>query len=188
MCKLPVARTIYEIIYEIMEKEGFRSNNKDDLGGDTTYGITEKTARNLGYKGLMNDLTPDIAKSLYLSEYVQRVRFDEIHEISAIIGEEVIDTGVNMGQSVAAKFLQRWLNVYNNKQAYYSDLTVDGHIGPATIRALTAFLSKRGHEGEVVLWKSLNASQGARYLDISEAREKNETFVYGWMKNRVGLA
>ncbi|GLT18856.1 hypothetical protein GCM10007938_26380 [Vibrio zhanjiangensis] len=187
MC-IPNSRTISEIILEAMEKEGFRSNHVDDLGGDTTYGITETAARRLGYNGSMDNLTPDIAYSLYLNEYVQRVKFDEIHSVSAIIGEEVIDTGVNMGQSIAAKFLQRWLNVYNNKQAYYSDLIVDGHIGPATIQALKAFLSKRGHEGEIVLWKSLNASQGARYLDISEAREKNETFVYGWMKNRVVLA
>lgn len=187
MYNLPVARTIDEIIHEIMEKEGFRSDNKDDLGGDTTYGITEKTARRLGYKGSMDNLTPDIAKSLYLNEYIKRVRFDDIHNVSAIIGEEIIDTGVNMGQTIAAQFLQRWLNAYNNKQAYYSDLVVDAHIGPATINALEAFLARRGKEGELVLWKSLNASQGGRYLDITEAREKNETFVYGWMKNRVAL-
>ncbi|MGL4829426.1 MAG: glycoside hydrolase family 108 protein [Vibrio sp.] len=181
------ARTIDEIIIEIMEKEGFRSNNPDDLGGDTTYGITEETARRLGYKGSMDDLTPDIAKDMYLNEYVRRVRFDKVHTVSPIIGEELIDTGVNMGQETAARFLQRWLNVYNNKQKYYKDIVVDGLIGPATISALTAFLAKRGREGEFVLWKSLNASQGGRYLDITEAREKNETQVYGWMLQRVGL-
>lgn len=187
MCDLLKARTIDEIILEIMEKEGFRSNNEDDLGGDTTYGITEATARRLGYEGSMADLTPDIAKALYLHEYVLRVRFDLVHAVSPIVGEELIDTGVNMGQGIAAKFLQRWLNVYNNKQQYYKDLLVDGHIGPETVAALKAFLAKRGQEGEKVLWKSLNASQGGRYLEISESREKNETFVYGWMKNRVGI-
>ncbi|WP_413764635.1 putative peptidoglycan-binding domain-containing protein, partial [Vibrio vulnificus] len=60
-------------------------------------------------------------------------------------------------------------------------------IGPATIAALKACLAKRGQEGKKVLWKSLNASQGGRYLEISESREKNETFVYGWMKSRVGI-
>lgn len=92
-----------------------------------------------------------------------------------------------MGQSIAAKFIQRWLNVYNKKQSYYNDLTVDGYIGPATIKALTAYLARRGSEGEDVLWQSLNCSQGGRYLDITEAREKNENFIYGWMKNRVGV-
>lgn len=187
MCNLPVARTIDEIIREIMEKEGFRSNNKYDLGGDTTYGITERTARRLGFKDSMDELTPAIAKSLYLNEYILRVKFDKVHHVSAIIGGEVIDTGVNMGQTIAAKFLQRWLNAYNNKQAYYPDVAVDGLVGPATIKALNAYLAKRGKEGELVLWKSLNSSQGGRYLDITEAREKNEEFTYGWMKNRVGI-
>jgi len=186
MC-IPKPRTINEIILEAMEKEGFRSNHVDDLGGDTTYGITEATARHLGYKESMDNLTPDIAYSLYLNEYVQRVNFDDIHAVSAIVGEEVIDTGINMGQYTAAVFLQRWLNVFNNKQSYYKDLVIDGQVGPATITALKAFLSKRGQEGEIVLWKSLNCSQGSRYLDITQARENNESFVYGWMKNRVGM-
>lgn len=186
MC-IPKPKTIDEIILEAMKKEGFRSNHADDLGGDTTYGITEATARRLGYKGSMNNLTPDIAYSLYLNEYVQRFNFDNIHAVSAIVGEEVIDTGINMGQNTAAVFLQRWLNVFNNKQAYYKDINVDGQVGPATIAALKAFLDKRGQEGEIVLWKSLNSTQGARYLEITEAREQNESFVYGWMLQRVGL-
>jgi len=184
MCILK-SRTISEIILDIMEKEGYRSNNADDLGGDTTLGITESTARRLGYLGTMNDLTPGIAYSLYLKEYVSRVHFDDVHQVSAVIGEELIDTGVNMGQHIAAVFLQRWLNVYNNKQEYYKDLTIDGQVGPATISALKSYLAKRGKKGELVLLKSLNCSQGGRYLEISEAREKNETFVYGWMANRV---
>jgi len=174
-----------EILTKILQKEGFRSNHSDDLGGDTTYGITEKTARKLGYSGLMADLSKQQARDLYRREYIERVRFDEIHKISATIGHELIDTGVNMGQVIAAKFLQRWLNAYNKKQAYYADLLVDGLIGSATLNALKAFLKHRGNEGEQVLCKSLNCSQGARYLDITEARERNETFVYGWMKHRV---
>ncbi|MEI8671125.1 glycosyl hydrolase 108 family protein [Vibrio sp. SA48] len=125
MC-IPKPRTINEIILETMKKEGFRSNHTDDPGGDTTYGITEATARRLGFTGKMEDLTPQQAESLYLNEYVQRVRFDEVHAISAIVGEELIDTGINMGQNTAAVFLQRWLNVFNNKQSYYNDLVIDG--------------------------------------------------------------
>ncbi len=44
MC-IPKPRTIDAIILETMKKEGFRSNHADDPGGDTTYGITEATAR-----------------------------------------------------------------------------------------------------------------------------------------------
>lgn len=179
--------TLNQIIDEILKKEGHRSNHTDDLGGNTTWGITEDTARNAGYKGEMFDLTKDIARDIYTKLYILNPRFDEVHAISHLIGEELIDTGINMGQSIATKFLQRWLNVFNNKQAIFNDIAVDGHIGSATITALKAFLKHRGLEGEQVLSISLNCSQGGRYLDISEARERNETFIYGWMKNRVYL-
>ncbi|KFA98796.1 glycoside hydrolase family 108 protein [Vibrio sp. ER1A] len=181
----PQPLSLQQIIEGVMAREGHRSNNADDLGGDTTYGITEAVARKYGYQGSMDDLTSKLAFEIYMERYVFAPRFDLIHDVSAMVGEEVIDTGINMGKPVAAKFLQRWLNAYNNKQAYYADLVVDGQVGPATITALKAFLAKRGKEGELVLWKSLNCSQGARYLHISEKREQNETFTYGWMLHRV---
>ncbi|HHN4460772.1 TPA: putative peptidoglycan-binding domain-containing protein, partial [Klebsiella michiganensis] len=30
-------------------------------------------------------------------------------------------------------------------------------------------------------------SQGARYLELAEARPANEAFLYGWVKERVSL-
>lgn len=185
MRKQPQPRSLEQIIDEIFKKEGHRSNDSDDLGGDTTWGITEATARKYGYSGAMSELSQELAREIYAKRYIHNPKFSDIHAISPIIGEEVIDTGINMGKHIAARFLQRWLNAYNNKQSLYPDLVVDGLVGQATIQALTAFLKHRGSEGEMVLWMSLNCSQGARYLEISEARERNEKYTYGWMKNRV---
>ncbi|MDQ4651164.1 putative peptidoglycan-binding domain-containing protein, partial [Klebsiella pneumoniae] len=42
-----------------------------------------------------------------------------------------------------------------------------------------------GKEGEQVLLRALNCSQGARYLELAEGREANEDFLYGWVKERV---
>jgi len=36
-----------------------------------------------------------------------------------------------------------------------------------------------------VLLTALNCSQGARYLELAEGREKNEDFLFGWVLNRV---
>ncbi|HII2275851.1 TPA: putative peptidoglycan-binding domain-containing protein, partial [Escherichia coli] len=63
----------------------------------------------------------------------------------------------------------------------------DGCIGPRTINALRVFLEKRGKDGELVMLTALNCTQGERYLALAEKREANESFVYGWMKARVGL-
>lgn len=92
-----------------------------------------------------------------------------------------------MGPSVQVKWFQRWLNVFNDQQKLYPDLIADGQIGPRSISALKSFLVKRGSEGEAVLLRSLNCSQGQRYLELAEQRPANESFVYGWVRERVSL-
>ena len=84
-----------------------------------------------------------------------------------------------MGTGRAGKFLQRCLNVLNKRGSLYKDLTVDGGIGPATISALRAYLNSRD---EQTLVKALNCMQGAKYVELAERREKDERFVYGWLK------
>lgn len=103
------------------------------------------------------------------------------------IAAELCDTGVNMGPSIPIKYFQRWLNVFNDQQKIYPDLIADGQIGPRTLSALTFFLSHRRDEGEMILIRALNCSQGQRYLELAEKRQANESFVYGWIKERVRL-
>jgi hypothetical protein len=38
-----------------------------------------------------------------------------------------------------------------------------------------------------VMLKTLNCLQGARYIELAEHRQKNEEFVFGWIRARVGL-
>ncbi|MDK1233962.1 putative peptidoglycan-binding domain-containing protein, partial [Cronobacter turicensis] len=67
------------------------------------------------------------------------------------------------------------------------DMSVDGRIGPRTINALQAYLNKRGKDGERVMLVALNCQQGERYIELAEQRPANESFVYGWLKERVEL-
>jgi len=48
----------------IFEVEGGYTNDENDRGGKTTWGITEEEAREFGYAGDMRNLTKDFAKSL----------------------------------------------------------------------------------------------------------------------------
>ncbi|EHG5664623.1 hypothetical protein J5K42_005041, partial [Salmonella enterica subsp. enterica serovar Kasenyi] len=64
-------------------------------------------------------------------------------------------------------------------------MDTDGRIGPRTLNALRVYLEKRGKDGERVLLVALNCTQGERYLELAEKREADESFVYGWMKERV---
>jgi typhoid toxin secretion A len=172
--------SVEKIINDIIKVEDGYVNDPDDNGGETKYGITIKVARANGYYGRMFDLPIEKAYSIYYNRYVIDPKFNTIIEVSELIGEEVIDTGVNCGQSTAAKFLQETLNLCNNDQKLYKDVTVDGMVGGQTINALKAFLKHRGSKGEKVLHFILNCRQVSYYSALNK-----EKFFYGWVENRA---
>lgn len=177
-------RSIDQMIDELLKKEGGYVNDPADRGGATNFGITEAVARANGYKGDMRDLPRSTAVAIYKKQYFTDPGFDRIYALSQPIAEEMFDTAVNMGVSVPGPWLQRLLNSLNERGG---DLKVDGQLGPATTLALRVFLNRRGAEGERVLILGLNCMQGARYLEITEKREANKAFMYGWLLNRVGV-
>lgn len=180
---------IKDIIAGVIEREGGYSENPDDPGGPTKFGIGSATARRNGYRGQMRDLPRPFAEAVYLREYVTEPGFDQVGAVSMAIAEELVDTGVNMGVSIPLPWLQRVLNVLNQQGKLWADIAVDGKIGPATLGALGAYLRHRGRDdGERVMLRALNCLQGARYIELAESRAANETFVYGWLLNRVEVA
>ncbi len=178
----------FERVFEnTLALEGGYSDDPSDSGGKTCYGITEKVARRAGYVGLMSEMPLELAKEIAKKEYWDRLMLDDISEVSISISEELFDTGYNMGIGRAATFLQRCLNVSNRRGKDYPDIKVDGSVGPKTIKALTAYIGKRGVQGEAILWKMLNCLQGAFYVALGEKREKDEDFINGWFAARIDL-
>lgn len=173
------------IINGIIEREGEYVNNPNDSGGPTRWGITEKVAHENNYIGPMARLPKHLAFDIYENKYWAPLNLDAIEKLSTPITQELADTAVNQGTHRAAKFLQRSLNVLNNKATQWPDLTIDGQLGDKTIQALKKYLFIRGIDGEVVLFRMLNALQGAFYVELAERREKDETFIYGWFKERI---
>lgn len=176
---------IAKMIEATIGKEGRYSNHASDTGGETMWGITIAVARANGYTGPMRDLPRARAVQIYYQQYAVKPGFAAVAEISEAIGEELFDTGVNMGPAVPAKWLQQWLNVMNQRGKLYADITADGKIGPATLNALRAYLRARGAEAEKVMIRALNCSQGERYRSLGENRPANEDFVFGWLRTRV---
>lgn len=176
---------IEQIIDGIIAREGGYVDHPHDRGGPTKHGITESVARANGYQDDMRALPLSLARDIYRNQYYIRPGFDALAHISPAVAEELTDTGVNMGPPTAIRFLQRTLNALNLQQRIYPDLRVDGFSGHNTQAALRAYLARRGKEGEAVLLKALNALQAARYIEIAEANPTQESFVYGWLKERV---
>lgn len=170
---------------ELLGVEGKYSNRASDSGGATKYGITERVARANGYTGDMRELTEAQARAIAKSQYWDTMRLDAVGALAPSVAREMMDTGYNMGIGVAGKYLQRALNVFNMRGAFYPDAAVDGLVGPLTIANLRAYMAKRGAAGEVVLLRALNSQQGAAYINLADARPKDEDYVYGWLLNRV---
>lgn len=119
------------IIDDIIKAEGGYINDPNDSGGETNFGITERTARAHGYTGNMVEMPRSFAESVYSKIYWDSVAGDALLIRSESLAAEVVDTGVNMGPKRAIIFLQRCLNALNDRGQLYKDLATDGIIGPA---------------------------------------------------------
>jgi|YelNatPaOPRAMG01_1025707.scaffolds.fasta_scaffold07437_2 lysozyme family protein len=84
----------------IMKWEGGYTNDKDDPGGETKYGISKKSYPNIDIK----NLTLERAKEIYKKNYWDKLNCDKISYPMDLI---VFDTAVNMGISIANEFMKK---------------------------------------------------------------------------------
>lgn len=175
------------LIEDLIEREGGEkfTDHPSDRGGPTRWGVTEAVARAFGYEGDMRTMPKSIAVEIYLERYWLQPGFSQIEPLSAMLAQELFDTGVNMGTAVAAGFLQRALNTLNAQGRHFPDIAADGVIGRITLHALKEFLKRRGNDGEIVLFRMLNAQQSVRYMELAERRKSQEDFQFGWQLHRV---
>ena len=183
------------IITDTIAVEGGYVNNANDLGGETNYGITFDVANKastkkrlvaMGWDGKMRSLTKDMAYAIYEIEYWNKLNLDTIFEISPFLADKLFDQGVNCGTTRAGRWLQRSLNALNRGQKDYKDISTDGGIGKDTLAALNGLIKKRGRAATVtVLLYAIITLQGNHYITISEEREANEEFTFGWMMQRL---
>lgn len=175
---------------KLVGKEGGFSDDPHDSGGATRWGITEGVARDDGYTGPMLELPLERAQSIAKRKYWDTLRLDDVALIDERLAHELLDTAYNMGPPTAAIFLQRALNVLNRSNRTppdYPELVVDGRLGAFTLAALAAFVRFRGARGLIVLLRTVNCLQGARYVELAERREKDESFMFGWISQRVEI-
>ena len=174
-----------QIIRDILIVEQGYVNDPSDSGGETNFGITIAVARRFGYMGKMDKMPEQFAIQVYAKQYWNPLYLNEISTVDGELAGKIMDVAVNMGVRRATRFLQQSLNVLNNKRDYYSDIVVDGVMGPGTLTAFSCYNLKRGPTGMHVLFKMINCLQGAFYIKLAERREKDEKFIYGWFRTRV---
>jgi lysozyme family protein len=179
--------TADQLIDAVIGREGGYSNHPADKGGPTRWGVTEQVARAYGYKADMKALPREFAVGVYRQAYWLALCLDGVAQRYPAVAAELFDIGVNMGTSIAGTFLQRCLNVLNNGETIYPDLTVDSRVGQLTLARLDSYRQRRGAEGGDVLLEAIRSLRGHRYVEISEARRANEAFTYGWFRRMVEM-
>ena len=177
--------TLFIVGHErVSQIEGGYVDHVDDLGGVTSAGVTEAVARDDGYYGDMRDLGEDYAADIGYRNYWQPLHLDHIGSAAdtayAEVAYRLYDFAFNAGPSRSARALQRCLNVLNGSGRWYRDVTVDGVVGISTLRAFDGYVRRRGALGSERLLVCVEGMQVWHYVRISEARDRNESFTYGW--------
>ena len=154
----------------IFKVEGGYTDDKNDRGGKTTWGITEEEARDFGYTGDMQNLTKDFAKNIYLKKYYLGNKLDKI--IDDRVALSIFDWAVNSGRRGIKK-----AQIVANK--FGANLVIDGIIGNKKLEAINSMnpeeFLKEYHELQRTFYKNLAAKDSTQ-----------EDFLKGWL-NRVEI-
>lgn len=186
-----------EAFRHTLKNEGGYANDPDDSGGETYKGVSRVHHPKWSGWGLIDGqkqvsgfpqiLEDDAAldhsvQSFYKTEFWDKIKGDDLG--SQMIANELFDTAVIMSPRKAIVFLQRCLNMLNDRAKLYKDIVVDGGIGPKTLATLAAYLNIRS---EGLMFTYLNLVQASHFIERIEAREKNEKYARGWIEDRITI-
>lgn len=149
--------------------EGIFSDDKDDKGGATKYGISLELMRSLNPQAMATDimaLTMRQAEEIY-ERVFWRPAYDLVPQNLAI---RVFDIAVTSGQSDAAKCLQRALRACGHES-----IIDDGIIGGKTLAAVAITNTE-------ALVASFRSEAAAHYRLVAAADNTQRKFLAGWLR------
>jgi len=149
-----------DIIEVVLHHEGGYVNDPKDPGGETNFGIAKRSHPDVD----IANLTKDGAKEIYKEVYWDGNKVEELPEELRHI---YFDMCVNQGKGRAVKILQQAAN------AKGADLTVDGGLGPMTLRAIL--------KSNVELDR-VRAYRIKYYADLVTRKPDLEKFYFGWFR------
>ena len=149
-----------DAVNKTLELEGFLSNDKNDSGGLTKYGISQKAYPNEDIK----NLTLEKAKFLYKRDYWDANKCGDI--LDKAIAMQIFDIAVNGGLVV----VQRAINAMLPKGITIKE---DGVIGNATLTKINSLDAK-------TLNNNIMRYRNRRYAKICVDNPSQLDFAIGW--------
>lgn len=141
------------------------TDDPDDAGGLTKYGISQRAYPNVDIR----NLTEQEAKNIYKQDYWDKVKADDIADQA--LAENLFDTAVNMGPRTASRLAQMAIDIQ----------PVDGVIGPQSLARLNAV------NPELFL-ANYTIAKIARYAHICNKNRSQRKFLLGWVNRALGGA
>ncbi|MBF0422760.1 MAG: glycoside hydrolase family 108 protein [Magnetococcales bacterium] len=141
----------------VLAHEGGYSNDPNDPGGETRFGISKRQYPNLD----IAHLTRETAADIYRNDYWRRICGDDLPPALAMV---VFDAAVNQGVAKASRMVQESLGV-----------TVDGAIGPDTL----AMLARKKPADAV---RDFMARRACHYAWLVAKNPSMGSFLMGWYR------
>lgn len=188
--------TVFDTILDrLLQREGFYSNDADDYGRETVYGITREydpewvgwpifdAAKAAGRVETLKHSATFLScvADFYYKKYWSCNRCDEIAELSPAIAEKMFDAAVKDSPGRVAKWLQRSINAWNCNETRYGNILVDGKIGNRTLSAFRAAINFTRAEDFIL--RVVNGLQIAYHVGRYEQCEVLEKYT-GWILER----
>ena len=172
-----VRTTFEEIIEVVLAHEGGFVDDPDDKGGATNWGVTQAVWEDF----LEDEFTSEDVKGFTREQAIELYKEEfwipsQSEKLPEEIREVYFDMCVNHGQRNAVKILQSAVN------AKGGDITVDGGIGPNTIKASSA----------LKLWE-LQVERSGFYWNLVFVgsfygkRNNQAKFIRGWIRRCFNL-
>jgi lysozyme family protein len=180
-----------EAFARTMSEEGGYSFDRMDPGGETYMGISRVYWPGWEGWGIIDDsveegiilefATADLAPLIfdfYRTNFWYRMQGDKVVALSPKVAYELFDTAVNLDVPDAVKFLQVALNMQRMATRAFSELIVDGLLGPNTLTALARYLATQPGDPEQNEKILLNCMNGEQYLCYKG--NPRHTYFRGW--------
>ena len=171
----------------VLRREGELSENPNDTGGITNYGISLRFVREIASERLrrygifepvteqtIRDLTIDQAKFIYRGEFWDEAPFQDIEDQA--LCNYLFDMCINLGVHQGVKLAQRAICAASLDRKL---LKSDGILGERTI----GYLNSYGNS----LLSLLVSNRAAFYRLIAEMYPKQKTNLDGWLNRAYNV-
>ena len=152
----------------MLKNEGGYVNNSTDPGGETKYGISQRSYPNLNIR----ELSLKDAQKIYFCDYWLKGKFEQIPDEN--VATQLFDLSVNLGIRATTIVLQRAL------RSVGINVVEDGLLGPQTLSGAIFCCTPNGSKPSNLL-AAIKSEAAGYYRLVAAKKPQQQKFLKGWL-------